>query len=248
MIENLHAGLGWLTAGGLISLSFVTSFITAAFGIGGGGALLAALASLLPIGAVIPVHGVVQLGSNTGRAIIMREHTNWRALGPFLIGCAIGVAAGGFVAVDLPAHLFEILVGLFVLWSVFFKPPGFLAASAISAGAFSSFLTMFVGGTGPFVAGYVKTMGLDRMRHVATHASLMTLQHLLKTIAFGLLGFAFSEWMPLIAAMIASGFLGTLVGKRVLMKIPEHLFKTILSGILIVLALRLVWSGASVWL
>jgi hypothetical protein len=40
-----------------------------AFGIGGGAALLAVMASLVPPAALIPVHGVVQVGSNLGRAL-----------------------------------------------------------------------------------------------------------------------------------------------------------------------------------
>ncbi len=103
---------------------------------------------------------------------------------------------------------------------------------------------MFFGGTGPFVAAYVKTMGFPRMTHVATHALLMSVQHLLKTVAFGFLGFAFSVWMPLTAAMIASGFLGTIVGKQVLMRIDEKRFKFALNAMLILVALRLIWSGA----
>jgi uncharacterized membrane protein YfcA len=86
-------------------------------------------------------------------------------------------------------------------------------------------------------------MGFARMTHVATHALLMTVQHLLKTVAFGFLGFAFSQWMPLIAAMIASGFLGTVVGRHVLVRIDEKRFKIVLNAILIVLALRLIWAG-----
>jgi uncharacterized membrane protein YfcA len=122
-------------------------------------------------------------------------------------------------------------------------PPAFMRRSAAIAGGFSSFLTMFFGGTGPFVAAYVKTMGFARMTHVATHALLMTVQHLLKTVAFGFLGFAFSQWLPLIAAMIASGFLGTVVGRQVLVRIDEKWFKLVLNAILIVLALRLIWTG-----
>ena len=60
-----------LDVGLLIAASLVTSFITAAFGIGGGVVLLAFLALVLPPVALIPVHGVVQLGSNGGRVAIM---------------------------------------------------------------------------------------------------------------------------------------------------------------------------------
>ena len=73
---------------------------------------------------------------------------------------------------------------------------------------------------------------------------LMTVQHLLKTVVFGFLGFAFGQWMPLVAAMIVSGFLGTVAGRQVLARIDEKRFKLALNATLIVLALRLIWSGA----
>jgi len=241
----LHAGLGWTVAGLVVAASFVTSFITVAFGIGGGAALLAILASLLPPAALIPVHGIVQLGSNTGRAALMFPHRDQTVLIPFTLGSAVGVALGGSVAVQLPADMLQIGVGLFILWSVAANPPGFIRRSAALAGAFSSFLTMFFGGTGPFVAAYVKSMGVGRMTYVATHSLLMTIQHLLKVVAFGFLGFAYGPWVPLMAAMVASGFLGTLAGRHVLMRIDEQKFKYALNTMLVLLALRLIWAGGT---
>jgi uncharacterized membrane protein YfcA len=241
---EMHAGLGWGVAGTLVGVSFGSSFMTAAFGIGGGAVMLAVLASLIPPAALIPVHGLVQLGSNAGRAAIMLPHCDRRVLLPFTIGTLIGVALGGSVAVQLPPDALRIGVGLFILWSVLSTPPAFMRRSAAIAGGFSSFLTMFFGGTGPFVAAYVRTMDLGRMAHLATHSLFMTIQHLLKTVVFGFLGFAFSIWAPLIAAMIAAGFAGTVIGRQVLTRIDEKRFKFILSAILIVLALRMIWSGA----
>ncbi len=71
--------------------------------------------------------------------------------------------------------------------------------STAIAGGLSSFLTMFFGGTGPCVGAYLRSLKLDRLTLVAPHATLMTFQHLLKTVAFGLLGFAFSTWASLFA-------------------------------------------------
>ncbi len=104
----LHAGLGWTVAGILVAASFGTSFITAAFGIGGGGVLLAILASLLPPVALIPVHGLVQLGSNAGRAAIMFRHRDQGVLVPFAAGALVGVALGGSVVVQLPPAILQI--------------------------------------------------------------------------------------------------------------------------------------------
>ena len=83
----------------MIGVSFVTSFITAAFGIGGGVILLAVLAVLLPPAALIPVHGMVQLGSNAGRVAIMAKHVERSMLLPFTLGSAISAGLGGAVFV-----------------------------------------------------------------------------------------------------------------------------------------------------
>lgn len=239
----LPPDLSFGVAATLLVASFVTSFITAAFGIGGGAALLAVLATLLPPAALIPVHGVVQIGSNLGRAAILLRHVLWRIVPPFLAGALIGVAVGGSLAIALPPRAVQIAVGLFILWSVFFTPPSLMRRFAWLTGAVSSFLTMFFGATGPFVIAYLKALSLDRRVLVATHASLMTAQHLLKTAVFGVLGFAFAPWAGLIAGMVGAGFLGTLAGRAVLMRIDERRFKLALDAILVLLAARLIWSG-----
>lgn len=229
----------------LVALSAVTSFITAAFGLGGGALLLAAMAVLMPPAALIPVHGVVQLGSNAGRMLMLRHWIDWRHATAFAVGSVIGASAGGLVAIELPGAVVEIAVGGFLLWIVFARPPAWLARQAGVTGAVSSFLTMFFGATGPFVAGYVKALGLERRAHVATHATFMTLQHSLKVAVFGLLGFTFSEWAVLALAMIASGAIGIAVGKALLTRLTDQIFQRVLSTILVLIALRLIWSGVS---
>ena len=235
--------LGTLTICLILGISLFGSFITAAFGIGGGIITLAGIASLLPAPAIIPVHGAVQIGSNAGRVALMFRHFDRTALLPFLTGAFIGAAIGGALVVELDPSTLQIALGLFILWTILFKPPKFLARSASLVGVTSSFLTMFVGGTGPFVITFIKSLQLDRMGTVATHAGFMTFQHALKTGVFALLGFAFSEWLFLIAAMIAAGLIGTLLGKRVLMKVNEAQFKTVLNLVLMVLAIRLIIVG-----
>ena len=76
----------------------------------------------------------------------------------------------------------------------------------------------------------------------------MTVQHLLKTVAFGFLGFAFSAWAGLIGLLIVFGFLGTLVGRLVLARIDERRFRIALNVILTLLAHRLIYTGASLLL
>jgi uncharacterized membrane protein YfcA len=248
-LESLHAllpdGLSTVAALALVGLSFLSSLITAAFGIGGGVAMLSVMAVLLPAAAIIPVHGLVQLGSNSGRSFLLRGHIIRATLLPFALGSAVGALAGGAVAVSLPASVIQAGVGLFVLWSLYLPMPTFGRLAMPVGGLVSSALTMFFGATGPFVASLVKLIATNRQEQVATHATLMVIQHVLKVIVFGLFGFAFGTYLPLVAAMIVAGFLGTLTGRKVLMKIEERTFKIAFTAILTVLALQLVWAGVS---
>lgn len=228
----------------LLFTSFVASFISIAFGIGGGTLLLAAMASLVPPAVLIPVHGVIQLGSNAGRALIAIRQVFWPAMGWFTVGSLVGVAVGAAVVIRIPPALVQLGVGLFIIWTVLGRAPAWLTLWPVVSGAVSTFLTMFFGATGPFVAAYTKSFRLGRHAHVSTHAALMTLQHLLKTLAFGFLGFAFGSWAGFSVAMIIAGLLGTWAGALVLNRITDDRFRRILDVLLLLIAARLVYAGA----
>ena len=227
----------------LLVTSFAASFITVSFGIGGGGLMLAVMATLLPGSALIPVHGLIQLGSNTGRMLMLIRSVFWPALPAFAAGSVAGSLAGGVVVVELPANVVQIGVGLFVIWTVYARPPQWLRRLPALTGLISSFLTMFFGATGLFVASYTKSFNLPRHDHVATHATLMTVQHGLKVIVFGLLGFGFADWGVFVVAMILFGLCGTLAGRLFLDRIEERWFRRALDTLLVLISARLILSG-----
>lgn len=247
---TLPDSLNWVSFYGLVVLSFFTSLLTAAAGIGGGMLMLAALAQVLPVKAIIPVHGLVQLGSNTGRAFVMLKHVHWFYFLWFTIGSIVGAIAGGQLVISLPIKLLQLLLGLFILFTVWgprFTNKRSGKFTLVFSGLVSTFLTMFVGATGPFVIATLRAFQLSREALVASSAAFLVLQHALKVIAFGLLGFAFNRYISLITLMLASGFLGTLIGRHLLLRIDEALFQKALNVMLSVLALRLVtvalWSS-----
>jgi uncharacterized membrane protein YfcA len=188
----------------------------------------------------------VQIGSNGGRAAILLGGVQWRVLGLFCVGSLVGAAIGGVTAVQLPPSVLNIGLAFFILWSVWapaVSAPG--RFKVVVTGAFSSFLTMFFGATGSFVSAMVKSMRLGRVEHVATHSACMVAQHFIKVIAFGLLGFNYGPYAGLVVAMVLSGFLGTVVGKHVLVKMNDQTFHKVLAVLLSLLALRLLYEGVT---
>ena len=243
LVFLLPPAMPLLDAGLLIAASLVTSFISAAFGIGGGFTLIALLALLLPPAALIPVHGIVQFGSNAGRVGIMLKDVVWRPVLPFVIGTVIGAGLGAMVVVQLPPWAVQLALGIFIIWAVFAKLPPIQQRYILLGGVVSSFLTMFFGATGNFIAAMVKSMNLDPVPHVATHSLMMTFQHFVKVLIFGLIGFQFGPYIILIIGMLISGFIGTVIGSQFLTKAGGHYFKPVLNTILFLAAARLIWAG-----
>ena len=243
LVSLLPPAMPLLDAGLLVTASLVTSFISAAFGIGGGFTLIALLALLLPPAALIPVHGIVQLGSNAGRVGIMLKQVVWRPVMPFVIGTVTGAGLGALVVVQLPPWAVQLALGVFIIWAVFAKLPPIQQRYILFGGVVSSFLTMFFGATGNFIAAMVKSMSLNPVPHVATHSLLMTFQHFVKVLIFGLIGFQFGPYMILIIGMLISGFIGTVIGSRFLSKAGGRYFKPVLNTVLFLAATRLIWAG-----
>lgn len=231
----------------LVIASFFTSALTAAFGVGGGVAMLALLGLFTPVAALIPVHGAVQLGSNTGRAWHQRAHIRFAIAAPFIAGSLLGAAVGAYFVVQLPDALLKLVLGLFVIAVTWTKIPGAgrLSHAGLAAGsAVLALATMFVGATGPLLSAFfAQIIPDDRKALIATHAAGMTVQHALKVIAFAAAGFVFHRWLPLVAAMIASGYLGTVYGTRLLEAMPETTFRRWFKIALTALALDLVRRG-----
>lgn len=248
-MELLPAAISQADALILIITACLTSLLTAAVGIGGGVALLAVMATIVPVAALIPAHGLVQVGSNLNRAVMTHKHTDWPMVKLFLAGAIAGAVIASFVVVQLPVQTIQYAVAGFILYLVWGPKPGKLSLSSagqIGAGGITTLISMFVGATGPLVAAFVHRHGMDKLATTATFAWCMSLQHLLKMAVFTVVGFAFEEWLILLAAMIASGTLGSWLGLNLLNRVPATLFKQMFRWGITLLALRLLWQASGV--
>lgn len=229
-------------AAGFLALSFVASMLTATLSLGGGVLMLAGLSLAFAPAVVIPLHGLIQLGSNAGRAVIQRAFIQWPLVLWFGAGTVLGSLVGGRVAVALPEQVFGLLIALFILYSVWGPQPkadprhgpvrDFATGAAISA------LGMVIGVTGVLVATFLRTLK-DRRQIVATHAMLVTISNISKVGAFALFGFAFGQYLPLALAMIATGLAGTALGSVFLNRLPETAFRLGFRLLLTLVALDL---------
>jgi len=229
----------------LIFTSFFTSALTAAVGIGGGILLLAILANILPPLVVVPVHTLVQLGSNTGRLLTLKGFADWKIVLWVSVGSLFGALAGGQLAINAPVSVIQLAMGLFIFYSAWL--PIFKLSSGRKSfgflGLITSFLGMFISGTAPFIYVVLKELFTDRRGVMATVAAINVFQQSARAIIYFFLGFAFIQWLPLIAMMVVTGFLGTLTGKHLLHRISSARADQLLKWVLTLLALRLLYQS-----
>jgi uncharacterized membrane protein YfcA len=230
----------------LVACAGLTSLLTATLGAGGGVLLLAIMAQVLPPQVIVPVHGIVQLGSNAGRAVLSSRHIDWHIIGAFLPGALAGALIGSFVLVSLPPRYIYLSIAIFTLYLCWGPKLPRLALGRVGtalAGAITTFLTLFVGATGPVVGAFIKQKHEDRFATVATFAAAMSLQHSLKAIVFQAAGFDLTPWLWLIAAMIGAGAVGTWIGLHLLRRFPDRHFQQVFRLVLSLLAVRLLWQA-----
>lgn len=248
MIETLlPEQLSFAASSFLILFAGLTSAITASIGVGGGVLLLAVMALILPPAAIIPVHGMVQLGSNLNRALMTIKDIDWKLLAAFTPGAILGAWLASLFLVQLPIHVLQLTIAgfiLFLTWGPKIPPIGLGQLGTIAAALITTFISMFAGATGPLVAAFVKQQHQgDRFRTVANFAAAMSVQHLPKALVFGAAGFVFSDWLGLMLLMIISGAIGTWLGLHLLARLSNRNFGRIINIILTLLAIRLVWDA-----
>ncbi len=233
----------WVT---LVLVTFLTSALSGAIGLGGGTVFVGSLRLVLPTqAAVIFAHAVVQLVSNLSRTWAYRRDVRWRLLSPFLLTCSITPPIGLWVLTLGVEHPLELAMGLFLLAVPWFpndaRVPLRPRTSMAMAGALVGGAGMLVGATGAVVSPFFRTEGLDRRGFIGTKAVAQAFGHLVKIAWFAIAGrqllvqrSALAQMGLVLLLMCLSTIAGTILGERLARRLPERWF---------VLAFKIVMAG-----
>jgi uncharacterized membrane protein YfcA len=231
---ELSAGLYFL-----VGVSFITSFITAAIGVGGGIGLLAVMPQFIPISAVIPVHGLIQMVSNGSRFAFDYKSAKIEILPRYVMGCLAGVLIGYFFIGGLPEKYLSLILGIFILaitWTNIVSLLGFVLKNFAIVGFIQTFLSLFVAVTGLISQPILMKMkmNINKNEIIVTHAMQMSVLHGLKVATFVIAGFAFMDYAELIIIMIAASTIGSYLGgflrDRISQRVGAMLLKAGVTG------------------
>jgi uncharacterized membrane protein YfcA len=227
----------------LILAAFATSVLTAITGVGGGMALIAIMPGLLPASAIIPVHGVVQLFSNSSRAFFGWQQIHRGYTIAFIVGAIIGGSLAAGLTREINLEYSPLLIAAYILYSVWIPKLQFKTAPRgefFTIGLCQTALSMIVGATGPLGQASLLAKGLKRDALVVTAAFMMTFTHLIKVLLFSVIGFAFFTYWKLIAGMSIAVIAGAYVGTHIRYRVAEKTYRQILKWLLTLLAIRII--------
>jgi uncharacterized membrane protein YfcA len=230
-------------------VALVTAAFTAMVGLGGGIVLLSVMLFFWEPVAAIPLHGAIQLVSNSSRAVVQRRHVRWDLVLPYAIPLLPMGALGFFALQAIPASVTRAAIGVFVLAAVWAPRALLLGVHPervpttrrfFGLGVVTGFLNTTVGATGPLQGPFYTDLGLTRHQIVGTFAGCQTLGHLIKVGIFAAAGFAFLDHVEVLVVLSAGVLLGTGLGSLLLNRVSEPLFRGLYKVALTAVALRLV--------
>lgn len=210
---------------------------------GGGVLLITLMPGLVPASAILPVHALTQLASNSSRALFGWRCIDWTLIPALGLGAVLGAWLGAEFYSGLNLRWLPVLMGVVILimtWLPLPKPRGDGQFALLFLGFYQTGLGMLAGATGPLGAAVLRRYNHERDWLVVNTAVYMSLNHCLRVAAFALLGFSFMPWLHLIIAMAIAVILGSWVGTRLRWLLPEANFQRWFRWLLSVLALRMV--------
>jgi uncharacterized membrane protein YfcA len=229
-----------IVAGGIASI--------AGFGIGS--VLTPALTDQMAAGIAVACVSIPHLIATAFRLWIVREHIDYRVLKSFGAMSAIGGLVGAAVGTMVSARWLEIVLAVLLLfvgiggllgWT---KKMKFIGPSAWIAGGISGFLGGLVGNQGGLRAGAMTGIGVSRDAFVATATATGLIVDLARMpVYFAAYWQEILEHWQWIAVMTAGVIVGTILGMKILRRIPENRFMTVVSVLLIALGVWLIAKG-----
>lgn len=219
----------------LAIVAFIAALLAAVTGFGGAAVLLPMLVFVFGVREAIPILTIAQLIGNGSRVWFNRRELDWRVVAWFALGGVPMALLGGFLFAQAPLSALTRVLGAFLILIVVIRHLPKISAfkphlkSFALIGAVASFLSALLGSVGPLMAPFFLAYGLVKSAYIGTEALATVVMHAAKLVAY-----RESAILPLHAVLsgLALGPImvaGSFAGKRVVDRLPERVFVSIID-------------------
>jgi uncharacterized membrane protein YfcA len=224
----------------LLVAGLLSAIIAAVAGFGGAAVLLPVLVALFGPRDAIPILAVAGLVSNGARVTLNRDEITWPIVGWFALGGVPAALIGGFLFAATPIDALTRLIGAFLLVSVAWRhlrprPSGVLGPRTFTLiGAVFAFASALVGSIGPVMAPFFLQAGLVKGAYIGTEAAASVVMQVTKLVAYGIAALLSALTLGVGVLLTPVMFAGAWIGKRIVDRLPERVFVTIVEVALVV--------------
>lgn len=216
----------------LIAATLITSLISGVLSMAGGMILMGVFSFFLSVPAAMVLHGVAQTASNGSRIWLHRKHIRWGVLIPYGVGSFLILLLFIITALVPQKGVIFILIGSFPFITLLMprninldmerKPVAFVCGLVVTAAQ------MLAGASGPILDVFYVSSKLTRYEILGTKAITQTLGHIIKLGYYAFFLTLLVDLPPWIfPTVIVGALMGNWMGKQVIEKINDELFKQI---------------------
>ncbi len=236
-----------------ILLFFITAFVTIVLGTVAGfgtSTIFLPIALLfLDFKTALVLVGISHLSGNVGATTFFRHGMDKRLILLFGVPSIILVILGAYLVIYIPQDILQAILGAFLLiFSIYslLRPNFKVQASKINTiigGSLSGFLQGLVGIGGPLRGAFLISYNLDKFKYIATLAAIAVIVDATRIpiyFANNLLEPQFYYFVPVLAVI---GIIGSYIGKRIVNKIPQNIFKKVVLIGIALASLLLIYGG-----
>ncbi|WP_368737456.1 TSUP family transporter [Grimontia sedimenti] len=224
-------------------LALATSMVAAVVGFGGGMLLISFLPSFLAPSLVIPIHGLVQLASNSSRMLFSLNKVRWELLPGFLVGSVLGAVVIGYGLSHISMEYVPLAIGLYILlnlWSKHFSSAISKYESFYLIGFLQTGLGLVVGATGPLGLSVLTKILASKDEIIATSSLFMTISHFAKIPVYLVITTSLLSELSVIGFMVAGAVIGSYLGTKLRLKAKNELVVKVIKVLLSLLAVQMI--------
>ena len=242
----------WLALLLVVVVAVVAGAIASVAGFGVGSLLTPLVGLFIDIKTAVAVVSIPHLIGTALRYWMLHKHVDWRVLRSFGLTSAAGGLAGAFLGTFLSSPILTAILGVLLVFAGATGVSGnasrlrFSGWTAITAGAISGVFGGLVGNQGGIRSAALLGFDIRKEAFVATAPAVGLLIDGARLPVYLLTQFSdiAATWPYIVAATIGV-VIGTLVGGRVLKRIPEAVFRRTVSCLLLALGIALLVGAVS---
>ncbi len=195
---------------------------------------------------------ITHLSANTGAATIFRHGLDKRLILLFGVPSIFITIIGAYMVAYVPQNILIIILGIFLLiFSILLLiKPNFKVqksdTNTIVGGALSGFLQGLLGIGGPLRGAFLISYNLDKYKYIATLAATAVIIDVTRIpiyLSNNLLEPQYYSYIPLLVVM---GIVGSYLAKRIVVFIPQAVFKRVGPIAIIFASLFLILGGLKI--